>query len=69
MKSWKTTLGGVGAILGGLADICNGLYHNTLPNWSVDFAAITGGIGLLFAKDSNVTGAPPTAVAHDVVPK
>jgi hypothetical protein len=56
MKSWKTTLGGIGMILGALADLANSFHNGTQPAWNRDFIAITGGIGLLFAKDNNVTG-------------
>lgn len=59
-KSWKTTLGGLGMILGALADIAHALYLNQQPNWVPDWTAIAGGIGLLCGKDSNVTGGTVT---------
>lgn len=56
MKNWKTTAGGIGTILtaaGGLAhDISIGDYSR-VPLY---VTALLGGIGLLFAKDHNVTG-------------
>jgi hypothetical protein len=56
MKSWKTSLGGVGMILGAVADIAMALYNGTTPNWDRDFIAICGGVALLFAKDGDLTG-------------
>ena len=56
MKNWKTTLGGIGMILGALADIISSLTQGVHPSWDRDFIAITGGIGFLCAKDMNVTG-------------
>lgn len=55
-KSWKTSLGGLGMILGALSDIVHGLSASVAINWQADITAIIGGIGLLCAKDSNVTG-------------
>jgi hypothetical protein len=56
MKSWKTTVGGILGILTALIDIATGLINGTVVNWTVDIAAITTGMGLIFAKDANVTG-------------
>ena len=56
LTNWKTTAGGVGAILGALADIAISLSHGNVPNVTADFAAITAGLGLIAAKDGNVTG-------------
>lgn len=38
------------------ADITHGLTTNTPINWQADVTAIIGGVGLLFAKDHDVTG-------------
>ena len=56
--NWKTTLFGTGGILVCLLDIITNLVSGTPEkiNWTVDVAGISAGIGLLFAKDSNVTG-------------
>lgn len=56
MKSWKTTLGGVGMILSALANIVNRWKSTgTLSFTAEDMIAITGGFGLLSARDNNVT--------------
>ena len=50
--SWQTSLAGAATILAALAKIIS-------HNWQVeagDVALITGGIGLLRAKDGDVTG-------------
>jgi hypothetical protein len=52
LKNWKTSLAGLSAILTAVGDIAHSLSTNTPISWNVDVAAITGGIGLLLAKDS-----------------
>lgn len=49
LKNWKTSLAGLGAILTGAAMIVKG-------NYVEGIASVSAGIGLLKAKDSNVTG-------------
>lgn len=58
MTSWKTTSAGILAILGGLVTIYFGIQSGTLDEAKITAAAtaILGGLGLIFAKDSNVTG-------------
>ena len=56
LNNWKTTASGVAAILVALGDIAAALSHGNVPNVTADFAAITAGIGLIAAKDGNVTG-------------
>ncbi len=56
MSSWKTTLMGIVAIMGSLIGIADHLINGTPVDLMVHLTAIGGGIGLLFAKDSNVTG-------------
>jgi hypothetical protein len=51
MKNWKTSLGGIAALLSVVAKIANG---HSLD--ATDFALVASAIGLLFAKDHNVTG-------------
>ena len=58
MKNWKTTSTGITMVVAGLV----GLYY-AVKTGNVNEASITaslgsilGGIGLIFAKDSNVTG-------------
>lgn len=55
-KNWKTSLGGLGAILAALADISHGLAAGVPINWQADITGLIAGAGLLFAKDGNVTG-------------
>jgi len=46
-KNWKTSIAGLGSIFTGVALIVKG-------NLTSGVAAVTTGIGLLFAKDSDV---------------
>ena len=50
MKNWKTTLSGIASIISGVA-----LYFNHPEQIEASITSITLGIGLLFAKDHNVT--------------
>lgn len=54
MKNWKTTATGAFMILSG-AGAMFGVKTGIDP--SAAMATIIGGIGLIFAKDGNVTGA------------
>ena len=58
MKSWKTTLAGVGAILAVIGAALN-LYFDgnpaTNPDWSLVSAGVMAGFGLIFARDNNVS--------------
>ena len=56
MKSWKTTLLGVLMIIGALSTAGVALMDNdptTNPDTALIMVAITGGVGLINAKDSN----------------
>ena len=56
MKSWKTTSAGALMILGAIAAV---YFHEGPLTQDVVMGAATaliGGLGLIFAKDSNVTG-------------
>ena len=58
-KSWKTTVMGILTILGALAVAGNALLDNdpaTNPDMGALWVSIMAGIGLITAKDSNVTG-------------
>lgn len=56
-KNWKTSLTGLAMLLTGISDVVHGLASDPAAiKWEADLIAITGGIGLLFAKDGNVTG-------------
>lgn len=49
MKNWKTLFAGIAAVIGGVNECINN-------NFSVGVPMIITGIGLIFAKDMNVTG-------------
>lgn len=54
--SWKTTMGGVGAILAAVGGALNLMFDGnpaTNPDWTIVIAAVTTGIGLIFARDNN----------------
>lgn len=56
--SWKTTAGGVAAILAAVGGAITALTDgnpSTNPDWSTVIAAVTAGLGLLFARDHNVS--------------
>ena len=58
LKSWKTTLAGIATILAGLAALAKCLTAATISTECLlaALAVIGPGVGLLFAKDGNVTG-------------
>lgn len=49
MKNWKTTLAGAASLLTGIVQIIKG-------DIASGASAIVAGVGLIFAKDNNVTG-------------
>ena len=56
MKSWKTTLTGICAILVALAGAATLLLDGdaaTNPNWTAVIAAVVAGVGLISARDNN----------------
>lgn len=58
-KSWRTTVLGITTILTAVAGVVAALIDNdplTNPDMTVAVAAVVSGIGLIFAKDSKVTG-------------
>jgi ABC-type cobalamin transport system permease subunit len=58
MKSWKTTVGGIGAILAAVGGALNLLFDNnpaTNPDWTGVVSAVTAGVGLIFARDNDKT--------------
>ena len=58
-KSWRTTVLGIITILTAVAGVVQAMIDNdpaTNPDMTVAVAAIVSGIGLIFAKDSKVTG-------------
>lgn len=59
MKSWRTTLLGILTVLGAVTAVLKALVDgdpSTNPDWVTTWAAVTAGVGLIFAKDHNVTG-------------
>jgi uncharacterized membrane protein HdeD (DUF308 family) len=55
MKSWKTTVMGIMAILSAIISGAQGMIGGTPVDWTATITAIFAGIGLIAAKDSNVT--------------
>ena len=58
MKSWKTTVTGLGTILAAIAGALVLFFDGkpeTNPDWTAVIAAVTAGLGLIFARDNNVT--------------
>jgi hypothetical protein len=55
--SWKTTSAGILAILGAITHVAFAIVHKTLDETAVMTAgtAIVGGVGLIAARDNNVT--------------
>lgn len=54
LKNWKTSLTGLIVIALGAANTFGGIH---IPGFNMDFmAALTAGLGLVMAKDGNVTG-------------
>lgn len=63
--NWKTTLAGVGGLLGALGGlatmIANGQIDGTML--TTDLGIISASFGAIFAKDWNVTGGTPSKPA------
>lgn len=58
MKSWKTTVAGVCAIVAAAAGAIGALVDGnpaTNPDWTATWAAIMAGVGLITARDNNVS--------------
>lgn len=58
MKSWKTTVTGIAAILTAVGAALTALFDNdpaTTLDVAVTASAIMAGIGLIFARDNGVT--------------
>lgn len=51
MKNWKTTVAGIAAVLGVVAKVVSSGHMD-----AADIGAFTAGVGLIMAKDHNVTG-------------
>lgn len=64
MKSWKTTAAGIAAFFAVASPEAVKFFDNdpaTVPQWELVIGAAIVAVGLLFAKDSNVTGAGSSA--------
>lgn len=70
LKSWKTTAAGIVSILTGVltafTQYLNGGF--AAVSWEILIATITAGIGLMFAKDSNVSNSPNPVAPAKVIP-
>ncbi len=56
MKSWKTTVMGILAILGAVIGIGTAYLQGQTIDYTSVIGSVMAGIGLIAAKDSNVTG-------------
>jgi hypothetical protein len=58
MKNWKTTSAGIIMIAGGIVRLAFAIKAGNFTEEAImtSVTAITGGIGLLLAKDNDVTG-------------
>ena len=56
LTNWKTTLAGIGTILGALGDIAHGVSTGNFSNISIDIGLIAGAVGLILAADAKKTG-------------
>ncbi len=58
MKSWKTTVAGIAAIVAAIALAVKAEFDGdpaTVADWAAAVTAILAGIGLILARDNNVT--------------
>lgn len=57
LLSYKTTIAGVGAFCTSLGHLLTNLANGDTSSLATDLPMIMAALGLLFAKDHNVTGA------------
>ena len=55
MKSYKTTLAGIAAILVAAARVLTGFSDGTAVDWTAVIGAVIAGVGLIAARDNDVT--------------
>ncbi len=67
--SWHTSVLGVAMIIGAIIDLVIAFASDKSPNWQADWTAVTGGIGLIFAKDKGVSNAGNPVPARAVDPQ
>lgn len=56
MINWKTSFAGISAILTSIAALLHAIQTHDYINLAAIIGGLSAGIGLLFAKDKNVTG-------------
>jgi hypothetical protein len=56
MKNWKTTTTGIIAIITAVLGAVSGVIAGHAVDWTSVVSAVIAGVGLIAAKDSNVTG-------------
>lgn len=54
-KSPKTTMTGIAAVLAAIAGVLTAVANGTPIDWSSAISAIIAGVGLIAARDHNVT--------------
>ena len=55
MKSYRTTLAGIAAILVAAASVLTGFSDGTAVDWTAVIGAVIAGVGLIAARDNGVT--------------
>ena len=55
MKSYRTTLAGIAAILVAAASVLTGFSDGTAVDWTAVISAVIAGVGLIAARDNSVT--------------
>lgn len=65
--SWKTTSAGITMVVGGITGLVFAIKANNVSEASISAAitAILGGVGLILAKDKNVTGGTVVSKNND----
>ena len=66
MTSWKTTVAGICAIIAAVAGAVHGVLVGGVVDWTSCMSAVMAGIGLISAKDKNVTNSPNPTTATTV---
>lgn len=56
LVSWKTTIAGVAALMSALGHLLNALANGDTSTLATDAPLIIAAIGVIFAKDANVSG-------------
>jgi hypothetical protein len=56
MKNWKTTTTAILSLVALIVSVATDLINNIPINWGIIIPAFIAAIGLIFAKDGDVTG-------------